>query len=203
MSAEAQAARPSARREEILLAAAEIFWEKGYHGTSMRDVAEATNMRKASLYHHVRNKETLLIEMSVSSLEHIIEGAESIVADDPECRLRALVEHHVTALIDDRSRHATMLVELRSLAPDQRRIVTDLRSRYDRIFDEAIADVQQATGRWPDVPTRLVRLSVLGVLNWTVFWFSPEGPDSAAAVAATFTDLILSPAPLICTTEVP
>jgi AcrR family transcriptional regulator len=186
-------ARRSGRREEIFVAAAEIFWEKGYHGTSMRDVAEATDMRKASLYHHVENKESLLFEMSVSSLEHIIAVAESAVRDDPEQRLRDLVERHVTALIEDRDRHATMLVELRSLAPEHRQLVTDLRSRYDRLFDEAIADVQKATGRWPDTSTQLVRLSVLGILNWTIFWFSPDGPDSAAAVADTFADIILSP----------
>jgi AcrR family transcriptional regulator len=183
----------SGRREEIFVAAAEIFWEKGYHGTSMRDVADATNIRKASLYHHVRNKETLLLEMSVSSLEQIIAVAESAVSDDPERRLRDIIKGHVTALIEDRSRQATMLVELRSLAPEQRRVVTDLRSRYDQIFDEAIADVQKATGRWPDMSTQMVRLSILGMLNWTIFWFSPGGPDSATTVAATFTDIIFAP----------
>jgi AcrR family transcriptional regulator len=184
--------RRSGRREEIFVAAAEIFWEKGYHGTSMRDVAEATDMRKASLYHHVENKESLLFEMSVSSLEHITSVAESAVSDDPEQRLRDLIERHVTALIEDRDRHATMLVELRSLAPEHRQFVTDLRSRYDQIFDAAIADVQKATGRWPDTSTQLVRLSVLGILNWTIFWFSPEGADSSTAVGGTFADIILA-----------
>jgi AcrR family transcriptional regulator len=185
--------RKPGRREEIFVAAADIFWEKGYHGTSMRDVAEATNLRKASLYHHVRNKEALLLEMSVSSLERIISVAESARSDDPEDRLRDLIEGHVTTLIEDRSRHATMLVELRSLAPEQRQLVTDLRSRYDQIFEDAITAVQEATGRWPDTPARLVRLSVLGIVNWTIFWFSAEGPDSSAAVGSTFADIILAP----------
>jgi hypothetical protein len=104
-----------------------------------------------------------------------------------------MIERHVSALIEDRSRHATMLVELRSLAPEQRQLVTDLRSRYDGIFDDAIASVQKATGRWPDTSTQLVRLSVLGILNWTIFWFSPDGTDSSAAVGGTFADIILAP----------
>lgn len=179
------------RREEIFVAAADIFWDKGYHATSMNDVADAMGLRKASLYHHVKNKETLLYEMSVSSMHHIIDAAVSATSPDPEAHLREIILRHVEALLADRSRHATALVELRSLPPEQRQHVTDLRSRYDRLIDEAVRGVQASTGRWPEVPTRLVRLALLGMLNWTVFWFSPDGPDTPEHIARDFCTIFM------------
>jgi TetR/AcrR family transcriptional regulator, cholesterol catabolism regulator len=185
----------STRREEIFAAAADIFWAKGYHGMSMSDLADAMGLRKASLYHHIKNKETLLYEMSVSSMRHIIDAALSADATDPEEHLRQVITRHVEALLADRSRHATALVELRSLPPDERQHVIDLRSRYDKLIDEAIRSVQAATGRWPGIPVSAVRLAVLGMLNWTVFWFSPEGPALPDTIAAWYTAIVLPPLP--------
>jgi AcrR family transcriptional regulator len=181
------------RREEIFAAAADIFWAKGYHATSMNDVAEAMEMRKASLYHHIANKETLLYEMSVSSMRHMIDAAVSAAGADPEEHLRQVIARHLQALLADRSRHATALVELRSLPPEQRQHVVDLRSRYDNLIDEAIRAVQAATGRWPGIPARLVRLALLGMLNWTVFWFSPGGAETPQAIAEQFTAIVMPP----------
>jgi AcrR family transcriptional regulator len=182
---------PVRRRDEIFAAAAEIFWVKGYHATSMNDIADAMGMRKASLYHHVKNKETLLYELSVSSMHHILDAVMTATSDDPETHLREIISLHVAALLDDRSKHATALVELRSLRPDERQHLTDLRGQYDHLIDEAIHAVQVSTSRWPGVATRVVRLALLGMLNWTVFWFNPEGPESAHHIAIDFSSIFL------------
>ena len=55
--------RETMTREEILEAAAQIFSQKGYHGTSMQDIAEAVNLQKASLYHHISSKQELLLAL--------------------------------------------------------------------------------------------------------------------------------------------
>jgi AcrR family transcriptional regulator len=181
------------RREEIFAAAARIFSEKGYHATSMRDLAEAMSMRKASLYHHLDRKETLLYEMSVSSMHHMIEAATHATSLDPEERLRQLILHHVVALLEDRSRHATALVELRSMEPPHRKHVIDLRDQYDAIVDDVLLAVHSATGRWPGIPMQRVRLALLGMLNWTVFWYSPEEAESAESIAGSFSAIFLPP----------
>jgi AcrR family transcriptional regulator len=174
------------RREEIFAVAADIFWDKGYHATSMNNIADASGLRKASLYHHITSKEALLYEMSLSSMHHIIDAVAAATSHDPEERLREVIARHVEALLSDRSRHATMLLELRSLSDLQRQHVVDLRSRYDNMIDESIRAVQAATGRWPDVSTRHVRLSLLGMLNWTVFWFSSKGAETPRDIAESF-----------------
>ncbi|HVV10475.1 TetR/AcrR family transcriptional regulator [Amycolatopsis sp.] len=179
------------RREEIFAAAAEIFWAKGYHATSMNDVANAMSMRKASVYHHIKNKETLLYEMSVSSMRHMIDAAMSATSPDPEERLNEAIVRHVEALLDDRSRHATALVELRSLSPAERQHIVEMRDSYDHLIDGMVAAVQESTGRWPGIPARLVRLAMLGMLNWVVFWFSPDGKETAESIARTFSAILM------------
>ena len=174
------------RRDEIFQHAADIFWEKGYNATSMNDVAAAMRMQKASLYYHVPTKQTLLYEISVQSMQHMIDTVLAVAPVDPVDRLMTIVHRHVEVLLEDRSKHAVALTELRSLSAEERQHVTDLRDRYERLIDEAVRSVQSATGRWAGVPPRLVRLALLGMLNWTVFWFDPAGKETPAELADAF-----------------
>ena len=131
--------------------------------------------------------------MSISSMRHIREAAESVEDTDPERRLRAMIVRHVLALLADRSKHATALVELRSLSPVERQEVVGLRDSYDALFDRAVAAVQAQHGRWPGISPRLVRLALLGMLNWSVFWYSENGPEAADTVGESFADIFLPP----------
>lgn len=180
--------RTGSRREEILATAAELFWSKGYSATAMSEIAAALDIQKASLYHHIRAKDTLLYELSIESMHRMIDAASSASELAPLPRLRAIIERHLQALISDQSKHATALTELRSLAPEQRAHVVELRDRYDRIIDEAIRSVQVNNGLWPEIPTKLLRLSLLGMLNWTVFWYRDAG---TADITQTVTSIFL------------
>ena len=183
------------RQEKILATAAEIFWTKGYHATSMNDVAEAMNMRKASLYHHISSKEQLLYQISLSSMYHIIDAFGASTGANAETRLHAIIVNHVRALLNDRNWHATGLVELRSLPPEQRREIIDLRRKYEGLMDTALLDVQQQTNRWAGVPTSVVRMAVLGMLNWAVFWYNPDGPQTPDSIATNFAAIFLPSLP--------
>ncbi len=179
------------RRSELLATAADIFRDKGYHATSMSDIAGAMGIRKASLYHHIISKDALLHELSVTSMRHIIEALESVDEPDAEERLCCIIVRHLEAMLGDRSYHATALVELRSLAPSQRAEVVQLRKRYEDLIDAALLEVRNARDRWPGVDIRLVRMALLGMLNWTVFWFDPNGPETAEGIARNFCRIFL------------
>ena len=185
------AVRSGSRREEILATAADLFWAKGYGATAMSEIAGALDIQKASLYHHVPSKETLLYELSIESMRHIIDAANSASELAPLPHLQAIIERHIHALISDQNKHATALTELRSLSPQQRAHVVELRDRYDRIIDEAIRSVRVTHDIWPDVSTKLLRLTLLGMLNWTVFWYRDEGSDDLSEIVAAFSTVFL------------
>jgi AcrR family transcriptional regulator len=68
------------QREEILAAAAQIFREKGYHATSMQDIAEAVHLQKGSLYHHIRSKEEILASLLDRALDLLIQSMQEVMA---------------------------------------------------------------------------------------------------------------------------
>lgn len=182
---------PGSRREELLATAADLFWAKGYGATPMSELARALGIQKASLYHHVRTKESLLYELSVGSMQHILDAATSVTEVEPLDHLREVVRRHIELLLDEQSRHATALTELRSLSPQERAHVTELRDRYDHVIDEAVRAAQVAHDLWPGVEPKLVRLGLLGMLNWSVFWYQPGGEVRPEQIADAFTSLLL------------
>lgn len=131
-------AESGSRRDAILAAAADLFWTKGYDATTMSELASALGLRKASLYHHIRKKESLLYEFSLSSLDRISSAVKEAL--DPEAnplaRLRALIEEHLVTALEDRNKHATMLTELRALTADERETILHLRDDYDLLVEK-------------------------------------------------------------------
>lgn len=192
--------RPS-RRESILSTASDLFWEQGYSATSMNQVAAALGIQKASLYHHVRAKETLLYELSVESLHRIIDAAMAVTEFAPLARLKALIAAHVVTALGDQSKHATMLTELRSLSPREREHVTELRDRYERIIEESIRSAQAAGAVRSDLEPKLLRLALLNMLNWSIFWYRPGGALTPEEIARAFTTVFLDGAAAAATVD--
>jgi AcrR family transcriptional regulator len=179
------------RRPEILAAAADLFAAKGYGATAMSDLAGVLGMQKASLYHHVRTKETLLSELSLESMQRMKDAASAVPPAAPRKYLQALIRAHVLTLLADQSKHATALVELRCLSPEERRRVTELRDAYDRMIEEAIRTLQAATGAWPNLTPKMLRLALLGMLNWSVFWYRSDGEITPEELADSFSSVFL------------
>src|SRR5512134_2592528 len=86
------------RLERLLDAAARVFAERGFHATTMRDLARATGMSLAGMYYYVKSKDDLLHLIQERCFERVDRGArEAIAAEaDPAERLRAFIRHHVT-----------------------------------------------------------------------------------------------------------
>lgn len=184
---------PSATHLRLLDAAATLFRQKGYDGASIRELAALVGIQNASMYHHIRSKNDLLYTLSVESLTKITTTTERAVASEREPleRLRALIIAHLEASLADRDRHATMLIELRSLSTDRRKEVVGLRDRYERLVETTVADAQAAGAVRSDVSVRLLTLALLNLLNWTIFWYRPDGGLGAGEIASTFASIYL------------
>jgi AcrR family transcriptional regulator len=175
--------------ERLTTTAADHFCRKGYAQTTTRELAEALGIRKASLYHHISNKEDLLYSISMLSLRHIIdEVGAAIVAVPEEERLRVLIEAHVISALRDRDMHTVMLTEMRALSPEHHAEVVARRDEYEALLRDVIVADQKAGRLRTDVEPKLLTLSLLNVLNWTIFWFDPKDdltPERIAQVLAT------------------
>lgn len=186
--------RPGPRREEILSSAGGLFWAKGYGATAMSEVAAQLGMQKGSLYHHVATKETLLRDLSLTSMRYMIAAVSAAPGATPRLRLEAIIVCHLTALLGEQSSHAAVITELRSLSIPNRDTVVRLRDEYDQIVEAAIVDVQRAEHLWPETSSKLLRLALLGMLNYTVFWFRGDHTDgSVGDIGHIFATIFLGP----------
>ena len=178
----------SATHVRLVEAAAALFRAKGYAGTTTRELAGLVGIQNASMYHHIRSKDDLLHTVCVESLTRIRAAVEDALEkeSEPLDRLRALIMAHLATSLADQDKHATMLTELRSLPPTRRAEVIALRDQYESLVGSVIHDAQEAGVVRADVAERQLTLALLNLLNWTIFWFRPDGGMEAQQIASVF-----------------
>ncbi len=179
-------------RDEILDAAAQIFRVKGFHAASMQDIAQAVNLQKASLYHHVSSKQEILLALLDRALDLLIEHFEQKTNRPlpPDEKLRLAVRAYLQALLDNRDLAAVLLLEHRSLEPRYHMLHIPRRDRFERLWRDMIQEgIQQNIFNSHD-PAMASRV-LLGSMNWIITWYKPEGTQSPEKIATQYADLFL------------
>lgn len=179
-------------RNDILDAAAQIFSQKGYHGTSMQDIAIAVNLQKASLYHHVTSKQEILFDLLNRGLDILTRHVEEAINEPglPDERLRSATCAYLETLTEYQDLAAVLLLEYRSLEPDYHARHIPKRDHFEQIWRDLIQQgVEDGTYNC-DHPSLSAR-AILGVLNWTVTWFRIDGPMTAKEIAEQLSELFL------------
>ena len=185
---------PRNRSRQILEIAARTICEKGYEGASIQDIADACGLTKAGLYHHIRSKEHLLVEIMHYGMdlfeEQVLSQVEPI--PDPLERLRTSMEKHVLMVTRDRTKEITIILhEHATLTGDELHRINARKKRYvrflERSFSEAIA-----AGELRPVDPKVATFAFLGAVNWIYKWFQPDGPISDEELVRGMQDLFFS-----------
>lgn len=180
------------REEEILHVATTLFSERGYHNTSMEDIAQAVAIRKASLYYYFAAKDDILWRILEVSAERLVMAARGIAERDdlpPLRKLEELLAVHARHVELDQEQIIVFLSERRALNSDRGGRYLQWRRDYDAMFEQVIRD-GQATGVFRAGDPRLIGFGILGMYNWLVQWYDPSGPLSVDDVHAQFLDVI-------------
>lgn len=178
------AAMPKVTRDEVIAAAGRLFAERGYHGTSMRDLGEELGLLGSSIYSHVSSKAELLTEVIGRGAGLFQASADAALAIEGSAseRLRALIAGHIDVVLDHRSEVVTFLNESRFLAPDLRSVPLRQRDTYEAAFRTVIND-GVAAGEFKTVDPSITSILILSILNAIERWFDAEGRLSRAELA--------------------
>jgi len=174
-----------AREGQVRAAALRLFKEKGYHATSMRDIAEAVGINKGSLYSYIKSKEDLLVPVFDQAQGMLTSQIEQIAADtaaSPTERLKRALHAHVTAVAENLDVLTVYLSEWRQLAAESLATNRDQRERYAAMFHQILRD-GIASGEFREMDTRIVMLGMIGMCNYLFRWYRPDGrlaPDQIA-----------------------
>lgn len=179
-------------RDQILEAAAQIFSEKGFHAASMRDIADAVDLRKASLYHHVSSKQEILVDLLDTALDVLIASMEEVVSQElsPEDKLRLAMKTYLDILTQRRNLSSVLLLEHRSLEPEFHKRHIPRRDKFEGLV-RGIVEEGIEQGVFACENPRLAVKTVLGVINWTIMWYRPGGGQTPAEIADFNADLLI------------
>lgn len=185
--------RSSIKRTWILDKAGALFWEKGYHDTSMRDIAEACECEPANIYNYFASKEDILFEVIKEITEQTVVSVERLENDEitnPIEQLRLLIKSHFELL--SRMKHSSVLISdsgLKDLTTEHRKAVIKLRDRYDVILRKVIRRGVDK-GLFAVKDETVVAYLIASVVMRSNIWFSPKGRLPADEVGDIMFDFV-------------
>jgi AcrR family transcriptional regulator len=185
--------KSSIKKSWILDKAGMLFWQKGYHGTSMRDIAAACDCKAANIYNYFKGKEDILFEVIKDITERAVDSVLHLENDEttsPVDQLRSLIDSHLGVLLQ--MKKSSVLISdtgLQNLSRDHRKVIIDLRDTYDRIMRTVIKRGIQS-GDFTIKDEKVIGYLISSVIIRTTIWFSPRGRLSADGVADMIFDFV-------------
>lgn len=178
------------QRVRVLKAAAYCFNQKGYSGTSLKDVADILGLTDAALYYYVRNKEELVYHCYVRAAEVGREAMDRAIAevDTGFDQVRSYIRYHIEYMVDERGPIAIMS-EVPSLNAAHRKEVLEF-SRLHSLRFESLLEKGIADGSIARCDVRMTGNSIMGSINWIPKWFHGD-PEVAARILEEIPDILV------------
>jgi len=185
--------KPTTRLEEVLQSAANIFFAKGFHATSIEDVASDVGMLKGSLYYYIKSKEDLLFQLLLAG----IEDGDSFIAKhidsegDPVEQLERAICAQIDYIIQNKVPFGLFLHEFDSLSGKRQHKVISVMSRYNNRFVDLVKRGQEL-GKLIEGEPWLIVNGILGMCNWLYRWYDPDQLSSPEQVKQVFVRMLFS-----------
>ena len=169
-----------ARREELSRQAARLFARKGYHGTSIGDLAEAMGVQKASLYAHIQGKQDLLYQTMKDGARAFHEALDAIPdRRRPTEKIRLALRAHLGVVADQLEVATVFVQEWKYLEGDRLEEVVEERRRYEERIRELFREGRELGELRSDLDENAAALLFLSAANWAYTWLR-EGTDTDA-----------------------
>ncbi len=182
------------RRAKLVRVAARLFREKGFDGTTVRDIAHAVGMRSGSPFYHFKSKQEILLAVMEEGLAAGLEATEAALGSGlpPREKFRALVRSHLSTLFDEGHDFIPVLLyDWRALESGNRAKIIAVKDRFDAIWQAMVRELKAAGLLHTD--SRLARLLVVGAINYMATWYKRDGSLSLDEVADQTVEFFLGP----------
>jgi TetR/AcrR family transcriptional regulator, cholesterol catabolism regulator len=181
-------------RDQILDVAAQIIRKKGFHATSMQDIADGVNLQKASLYHHVASKQEILLSLLDQALDLITERIRPIVTQPGKAseKIPIACREYLSALTDRVDLVSVLFLEHRSLEPKYRGRHIPRRDRFEQMWRQLVQEGIDSGEICNGTDAALTARTLLGVMNWTITWFRPDGSMTIEQIADYISSIALN-----------
>lgn len=181
------------RKEQIVLASAKLFREKGFEAASMRDIAKMLGIEAASLYSHIKSKDELLEIICFQMADRLLKAIDEVndIYFNAEEKLRMAISNHVKIVTDDLDASSVFLREWRHLKPGKLKEFIPLRNRYEDGFTQILVNGENENV-FEASDKKFAVLTILSAVNWITEWYQPNGKKSPGEIAGHLCDFILT-----------
>ena len=187
-----EVSRPRDQRyHEILERAARLIFQRGYDATSMQEIAEACELTKAGLYHHIKTKEALLLAIMHYGMDMFDDQVLAKVSDiaDPVARLRECMARNIALVTQDASKEVLIILhEHLTLTGAAGQEINARKKRYVRFLEASFRQASER-GQIRVVDPTIAAFSFLGVVLWTYKWYRPGGKLAPGQLSDGMIDL--------------
>jgi TetR/AcrR family transcriptional regulator len=178
------------KRDALLREAIAAFNQKGFHATSVGDIATSLGVTKAALYHYFPNKHALLFEAFKEVLRVGFEALDK--ADTPERsgleKLQMAIQEYLQVTLSEMSR-CVIITEEHALEPADREVIVGLRDKFEARLRGFVRQGMEDGSIIPCDP-KLAVFAIFGAVNWVPKWYSHEGPWSNRQLAKGMAELL-------------
>ena len=161
------------KKEELLLGIAELFFQKGYDKTSIRDISSALNISKPGLYFHFENKQQMLYDLAYDFLDRSNRYLKEAMAPikDPKEKLYLIIQSHIKFFVEHPAQIKVVIYEAHSLEGECAKNFRTLEMEYIDIIRSVIKEILKEKENPMD--HHIATFTLLGVLNWIIKWYKP------------------------------
>lgn len=178
--------------DALLAAAARVFAKRGYHQTSMRDLARESGVSLSGLYYYVKSKEELLYLIQERNFAAVLEGMREALTgiDDPVTRLARFIDNHLDYFASHMPEMKVLSHEAGALTGTFLSRVNAQKQEYTRALMDILADVERTHGP-AHVNRRIATYALFGMMNWIYNWYDPLGDLSVEVLSQSACRLFL------------
>jgi TetR/AcrR family transcriptional regulator, cholesterol catabolism regulator len=179
-------------KQELYDIAGKLFSKKGYHGTTIREIAEARGILSGSLYTHISSKEDLLFHITNDGAEAFLSALEPIVfsRQDAKSKLRNGLAAHIGVVTTQMDAAKVFLHDWTALGEERRAVIQEKRDKYEALWAALLAE-GYADGTLVGGDPKYLRILILSVGNWVYEWYKTSGELTPEGLADQFMDIIL------------
>lgn len=177
----------------VLKTAAAIFAEKGYHSTSIRDIARATKMSLSGLYYYFKSKEELLFLIQDYCFSTVIDDCRRLLegVPDPVHRLKLLIENHLNYFVQNMNEMKVLSHEANAIGGDLFKKVNNKKRQYVDLTMKLLEEIAREHSV-ADMDIRVATFSLFGMMNWIYNWYNPRKDVDVTGLSQSITRLFLS-----------
>ena len=184
--------KKNTRKIQIRQIAQNLFRERGYMATSMRDLASAVGVEPASLYNHFKSKSAILQAICFDLADQFFEAIDGLDKElSPETQLAKAIEFHIIVIVKNLDASGVFLHEWRFLEEPHltafKKMRYEYETRFERILMEGIEE-----GVFKKIDIKFYMLNLFSSMNWIYDWYKPEGKLSVNDISQQLTDLLLN-----------